>query len=110
MKQFEVIPKDSIVIYEGEEWAAVYENGELAEEAGDSYHADEWLRERVGVTTIQNEDFFRGGRDRDSVARTLDQIQAWRERVLREQITAEEQEKSEKIATLEAELAALRGN
>jgi hypothetical protein len=37
----------------GEEWTAVYLNGEL-QRVGDSYLADEWLQEHAGVVVVEN--------------------------------------------------------
>lgn len=37
----------------GEDWTAVYLNGEL-QRVGDSYRADEWLQEHVGVVVVED--------------------------------------------------------
>jgi polysaccharide deacetylase 2 family uncharacterized protein YibQ len=63
----------NIEIHEAGEWAAVYLDGRLVL-VGDSYHADEWLRERFGVKTVQDDTFMRGQTSRDGVAKTLDEV------------------------------------
>lgn len=66
-----------VVIYDGsDEWSAVYLDGEL-QRVGDSYLADEWVREHFGVETIQSDDFLRGGDKRDDVAPTLAALKEW---------------------------------
>jgi len=63
----------NIEIHEAEEWSAVYLDGKLVQ-VGDSYLADEWLRTRFGVKTVQDEAFMRGQTSREGVAKTLDEV------------------------------------
>jgi len=65
-----------IEFHESDEWTAVYLDGKLIR-VGDHYLADEWLREYVGVKTVQDDAFFRGGRDRAHVAPTLADLYAY---------------------------------
>ena len=48
-----------VVIYEDGEWSGVYLDGKL-QRVGDTYLADEWVREHFGVVTIQSADYMRG--------------------------------------------------
>ncbi len=47
-------PDDKIEFWRTGEWTVVYLNGKLVR-AGDSYLADEWLQEYVGVTWVEDE-------------------------------------------------------
>lgn len=63
-----------VTVYDGEGgWSAVYLDGKL-QRVGDSYLADEWVREHFGVETVQSDDFLRGGTSRADVAPTLDDL------------------------------------
>jgi len=74
-----------VVIYEDGEWSGVYLDGKL-QRVGDTYLADEWVREHFGVVTIQSADYMRGGDLRSEAAQTLDEIRAYTyEREAREQ-------------------------
>jgi hypothetical protein len=71
-----VAEHDEIEIHEAEEWAAVYLNGHL-QHVGDTYLADEWIREHFGVKTIQDDAFMRGQTSRDGVAQTVHEVNAY---------------------------------
>jgi hypothetical protein len=66
-----------VVVHEAEEWSAVYLDGAL-QRVGDTYLADEWIRDFFGVTTVQDDAFLRGQNHRDGVAQTLDELDAYR--------------------------------
>lgn len=69
---------DRYVLYRGDDWSALYKNGKLIRDTvGDSYHADEKIREILGVVTIDNDDFFLGGNRREDVASSLDEIEEY---------------------------------
>lgn len=98
---------DHIVFYEDEEWTAVYVNGSLVR-VGDSYLADEWLREHCDVETVQSDAFMRGSMMRQDVAQTLEEVYAYEAEVrAREQ---EVEEKQAAIRELKDELSRLRGD
>lgn len=40
------------------DWTAVYVGGQLVKEPGDHYHADEWLRDRIGVIVVDESPFL----------------------------------------------------
>ena len=63
----------NIEIHEAEEWSAVYLDGKLVL-VGDSYLADEWLRTKFGVKTVQDNAFMRGQTQGAGVAETLDEV------------------------------------
>lgn len=87
-----------VVVHEGSgEWSAVYADGLLVR-VGDHYLADEWIREHFGVTTIQSDDFLLGGDGRDSVAQTLEELEAY---------TRQRAELLARVAELRAEAAEL---
>jgi hypothetical protein len=62
-----------IEVHTAGEWSALYFDGRL-QTVGDSYHADEWIREHFGVVTVDDDAFMRGQGSRDGVAATLDQV------------------------------------
>lgn len=66
------------VVYEDEEWAAVYKDGKLVR-VGESYLADEYLRAEFGVETIVSDAFYLGVErpTREDVASTLTEIHAF---------------------------------
>ena len=63
----------SVEIHEDGEWSAVYLNGRLIR-VGDTYLADEWVRDHFGVLTVQDDAFMRGQSSRDGVAQTLEEV------------------------------------
>ncbi len=63
----------SLVIYEADEWSALYVDGKL-ERVGDSYYVEEKAFELAGVTVIQDDAFMRGQDRREGVAKSLDEI------------------------------------
>jgi hypothetical protein len=69
-------PPPPYVMYQSDEWTALYVNGRL-DRVGDSYLADERLRELVGCVYIQDNAYLRGGNSRDGVAQTLDEVTAY---------------------------------
>ena len=67
-------PRDPgvVEVHEAEEWSAVYLDGKLVRQ-GDSYLADDWVREHFGVVTVQDDAFLRGGTGSET-AQTLDEV------------------------------------
>ena len=66
-------PGDKIEFHRaGEEWTAVYLNGQL-QRAGDDYLADEWLQEYAGVKHVENSECMI---DDHHAYPTLDQVYA----------------------------------
>ena len=59
------------------EWAALYVDGDL-ERVGDAYLAEERAFEIFGVKTVHDNAFMRGQQQADGVARTLDDVAAYR--------------------------------
>jgi hypothetical protein len=86
-----------VVIYESDEWSAVYLDGRLVR-VGDTYLADEWVRSHFGVETVQDDAYLMGGNGRDGVAQTLDELREY-ERA--------RQERRDRAAALRAEAARL---
>ena len=82
-----------IEVHEDEEWSAVYLDGKLVR-VGDSYLADEWIRTRFGVKTVQDNAFMRGQTMSEGVAKTLDEVQDY---------AKARQERLDRVATLRAE-------
>ena len=70
---------EEIEIHGADEWSATYLNGELVQGPSDSYLADEWLRQHFGVVTVQDDAFMRGQTSREGAARTLDEVEKYRE-------------------------------
>lgn len=93
----------SIQFWRSGDWTMVYEAGKLVR-AGDHYHADEWLQERMGVTVVDDE----AGvciPDGHNALKTLDQVmQAQRDREAR---MARAAEKRQEASQLLEEAAAL---
>lgn len=93
-----------IEFHEADEWTAVYVHGTLARDryrnpmVGNSYLADEWLRELFGVKTVQDDAFMLGQDGRDGVARHTGEIVQY--------ATAREERKAA-AATLREQAAAL---
>lgn len=75
------------------EWTAVYLDGKLLR-VGDTYLADEWLHDYVGVEDVFDDAFMRGQNGREGVAETLDEVTAY---------ATQRQEKRDRAATLRAE-------
>lgn len=63
-----------------EEWSALYINGELTD-VGDTYWVEEQLFSYIGVEEDVDDAFMQGQKDRSGVAQTLDEVQAYRDRV-----------------------------
>jgi len=63
--------------YDTGNWAALYVDGNL-ERIGDSYLAEELAFEILGVTIVRDASFMRGQSQADGVARTLDDVAAYR--------------------------------
>ena len=87
----------NIEIHEADEWAAIYLDGHLVR-VGDAYLADEWLRTRFGVKTVQDDAFLRGQTSREGVAQTLDEVLDY---------ARARQERQDRAAALRAEAARL---
>ena len=84
-----------------DEWTAVYLDGEL-QRVGDSYLADEWMQERFGVKVIHDGAFMRGQQTCGGVAKTLDEVEAYRAE--RDAKRARQRELQAEIDRLQAEL------
>lgn len=93
-------------IHYEEEWAALYVDGKL-ERVGDSYLAEERAFEILGVRTVQDDAFMRGQTSAEGVAKTLDEVEAYRED--REQRTRRAAELRAQAAKLEQEARTLAG-
>lgn len=65
-----------IVIYESDDWSAVYEGGRLIR-VFTAYLADEWVRKHFNVKTVQGDEFLLGQNHRDGAAQTIDQIEKY---------------------------------
>lgn len=65
-------------IHYAEEWAALYVDGKL-EIVGDSYLAEDKTFALLGVKQVQDDAFMRGQTTRDGVARTLQDVAAYRD-------------------------------
>jgi hypothetical protein len=83
----------NIEVHEDEEWSAVYLDGKLVL-VGDSYLADEWIRTKFGVKTVQDNAFMRGQTQSAGVAKTLDEVADY---------AKARQERLDRIAALRAE-------
>lgn len=88
---------DQIEFHQSDGWTAVYLNGQL-QRVGDSYLADEWLQERVGITVVDDDAFLLGQGTKAGVAPTLDEVH---------QFTETRQEKVTRAAELRARAADL---
>lgn len=92
--------------YDGEGWAALYVDGKLdPDTVGDSYHAEQAALERCGVKIVEDDAFMLGGKDRDSVAKDLLAIAAYRS--ARDDKIRRAAEKIEQARALLAEAATL---
>lgn len=96
----EIEPGD-IEFHVADGWTAVYVHGKLVR-VGDSYLADEWLQELVGVFVVHDKAFMRGQDRRDGVAQTLHEINDYT--VERNQKLEELARLKDRAAFLEAEL------
>jgi len=85
--------------YSTGEWAALYVDGKL-ERVGDAYWVEERAFELLGVTVLHDEAFLRGQGQRDGVAKTLDEVDAYRQQ--READKAEAQRLRDEAARLAA--------
>jgi hypothetical protein len=73
------VDNPKLQIHYADEWAALYVDGQL-ERVGDAYLAEERAFEVLGVAIIRNDAFMRGQDQRDGVAKTLDDVDAYRTR------------------------------
>ena len=81
---------EDITVYRGgSEWSALYVKGKL-EEVGDHYWIDEKLFQILGLEPIFSDSFMRGGDQREDVAQTLEEIEAYEERAQAAEDEAEE--------------------
>jgi hypothetical protein len=96
----EIEPGD-IEFHTADEWTAVYVHGKLVR-VGDTYLADEWLQELVGVRHVSGGGFLRGQRRRDGVAKTLEEISEYEEE--RNRKLEELARLKKRISDLESEL------
>lgn len=69
---------DDVVLYQGEEWSALYVDDRLLE-IGDHYLVEERLLDVLGIEFIQSDDFLRGGSSREDAAKTLDEIESYQD-------------------------------
>ncbi len=90
--------------YDGS-WAALYVDGNLRGEPGDSYRVEEEAFELLGVRQVQDDAFMRGQKHREGVARTLAEVDEYRQ--TRTDRAAEVKRKREQAAALLAEAEAL---
>lgn len=74
-------------IHYEEEWAGLYVDGKL-DRVGDAYLAEQRAFELLGVTLVHDDAFMRGHKDEDAVARTLDDVAAYRDRRDADRVTA----------------------
>lgn len=66
-------------IHHSEEWAALYVNGVLdPESVGDSYVAEECIHAMLGIIDVYDGMFMRGQTQREGVAVTLGDVDAYR--------------------------------
>lgn len=65
-------------IHYGDEWAALYRDGNLVI-VGDSYRTEEEALTLLGVTLVHDDAFMRGQDRREGVAPTLADVAAYRE-------------------------------
>jgi len=87
----------AVEVHENEGWAAVYLDGAL-QRVGDSYLADEWIREHFGVVTVQDDAFMRGSTLRDDTAQTLDEVQEYAAaREARRRVAAEKRAEAQRL-------------
>lgn len=96
---------DEIEFWVSGEWTMVYLNGELVT-YGDSYHADEWLQERCGVVTV-NDDASSSVPDGHNPIRSLAEVRA--AEAERETLKREAFKKRAEAAQLIAEAEKLEG-
>ena len=97
----------NFVRYNDDEWSALYQDGELVV-IGDSYLSDDYLANYLNVEDIYSDDFLMGGSTRDQAAKTLQEIDEYRSRLLQEELNALRRSKDQDIAELEAKLSELK--
>ena len=97
----------NFVRYNDDEWSALYQDGELVV-IGDSYLSDYYLANCLNVEDIDSDDFLMGGSTRDQAAKTLQEIEEYRSRLLQEELNALRRSKEQDIAELEAKLSELK--
>jgi hypothetical protein len=74
LEQYERTEDFPVVVYDGSDnWSAAYVSDELVKD-GEKYVVDEWLRERFGVLTVNNDDFLLG---QNTSAKTLGAVVAY---------------------------------
>jgi hypothetical protein len=61
----------SVEIHYSDDWAALYVDGKLHSDPGDSYRIEEEAFALLGVRQVMDDAFMRGQKARDGVARTL---------------------------------------
>jgi hypothetical protein len=102
---------EDIEIHEADEWSAVYLNGRRVHGPADSYLSDEWLRDHFGVVTVQDDAFMRGQTSADGAAKTLVEVDTYRdERDARLRRAAELRAEADRLAAEAENLAAMKGN
>lgn len=88
-----------LVKYTDEDWSALYVDGKL-DIVGDSYTINDRIEELAGVESHSSDAFMRGGKTREGVAQTLDELHEWE----REQETRNEE--ADRLRAEAAELIA----
>ena len=97
----------NFVRYNGGEWSALYQDGELVVIGG--YHlSDYYLANYLNVEDIDSGDFLRGGSTRDQAAKTLQEIEDYRIGLIQEELNALRKSKDQEIAELEVKLSELK--
>ena len=97
----------NFVRYNNDEWSALYQDGKLVV-IGDSYLSDYYLANYLKVEDIDSDDFLMGGSTRDQAAKTLQEIEEYRSRLLQEELNSFRRSKEQDIAELEAKLSELK--
>ncbi len=93
-------------IHYADDWAALYVDGVLdPQSVGDSYIAEEMALARFGVTQVHDSAFLRGQTKREGVAKTLEEVEAYR--VAREERLQRAQARRTQAALLIEEAEAL---
>lgn len=87
-------------IHYAEEWAALYVDGQLIT-VGDAYNTEEQALNLLGVKTIQDEAFMCGGNSRENVAKTLEEVEDFKNK--REELKQKAETLRKQAALLEEE-------
>lgn len=96
---------DNMEIHYSGDWAGLYVDGLLVQ-VGDVYVAEAMALGLAGVKTVHDPAFMRGQKHRDGVARTLDEVDTYRQ--LRDDRNARAAALDAQAAQLAAQAAQLR--